>query len=426
MQLKALFEAIIGNGRFVVESVTMDSEKNRTIIDVHPYKKEQCRCGICHRKCKGFDQGDGIRLWRCNDIGAIKTYIRSAAPRVICKEHGVVTASVPWARHRARHTKAFEETTVWLTLYSSKAVVSEFMRVDWHTVGTICGRVYEELDTNPMKRFDGLINIGIDETSYTKGHNYITVVLNHDNGKVIWCHKGFGTEVLDQFFKALTPEQRASIRCVTADGAGWIESSVQRFCPNAERCIDPFHVVQWATKALDEVRRKAWNEASREAKASKEANDRNAAEKKKAAGNLKGTRYALLKNPGNLTDKQKAQLEFLMVANPKLYRAYLLKEDLRLALKAGPDEIEQLLKKWMAWAQRCRIPEFRELRVKIKKNFNAIVATARHGLSNARVEANNNKIKLIIRRAFGFRNTDNLLDMVMLTCSDIQVRLPGR
>ena len=426
MRLKALFEAIVSTGKIIVDNVEFDDENDKIYVDAHPYKKERCRCGICHRKCKGYDQGEGIRLWRCNDIGATRTYVRAAAPRVYCKQHGVVTAAVPWGRHKSRYTKAFEETLVWLTLHTSKSVVAEYLRVDWHSVGMICDRVYKELDINPTKRFDNLVNIGIDETSYTKGHNYITVILNHDNGKVIWCHKGFGSDVLDLFFKALTPEQRASIRCVTADGAGWIRSSVERYCPNAERCIDPFHVVQWATDALDEVRRQAWSEAHREAKKAKDSKVKDAAEKQKKATDLKGTRYALLKNPENTSDKQKAQLEFLAQANPILYRAYLLKENLRLALKAGPDEIEGLLKKWMSWAQRCRITVFRDLRKKIKKNLTAIIATARYGLSNARVEATNNKIKLIIRTAFGFKRTDNLIAMVMLTCSDFDIALPGR
>lgn len=137
-------------------------------------------------------------------------------------------------------------------------------------------------------------------------------------------------------------------------------------------------------------------------------------------------RYALLKNPENLSEKQEAQLDFLTKANPRLYRAYLLKENLRLILKAGAVEIAKMLEKWMAWAQRCRIPEFRELRLKIKRHFQAIVAAAKHKLSNARMEATNNKIKLVIRTAYGFRNTDNMIAMIMLSCSDVQPGLPGR
>ncbi len=110
----------------------------------------------------------------------------------------------------------------------------------------------------------------------------------------------------------------------------------------------------------------------------------------------------------------------------RLYHAYLLKEDLCLALKASPDEVTALLKKWMNWAQRCKIPVFRDLCKKIQRHFDTIVAAARYRLSNARAEATNNKIKLIIRTAYGFRNPDNLLAMVMLTCSGFHPKLPGR
>lgn len=141
---------------------------------------------------------------------------------------------------------------------------------------------------------------------------------------------------------------------------------------------------------------------------------------------MKNLRYALLKNPEHLSENQQAQLQFLTKANPTLYRAYLLKENLRLALKAGPDEIAGAFTKWMAWAQRCRIPVFRELHKKIKRHFHAIAAAARFRLYNARSEATNSKIKLIIRTAFGFRNVDNLVAMVMLSCSDHCSALPGR
>ena len=182
-------------------------------------------------------------------------YVEAPAPREVCKEHGVVTAAVPWAQHGARFSKTFEETATWLTNHTSRSVVAEFMRVEWHTVGGICNRVYKELENQSASRFDGLVNLGIDETSYKKGHKYMTVVINHDTASVIWCSVGYGKEVLAQFFELLTPEQRASIRCVSADGASWIAACIQKYCPNAERCADPFHVVSWATEALDKERR---------------------------------------------------------------------------------------------------------------------------------------------------------------------------
>ena len=432
MTAKKLVQIIIGAVGFVLETIRFDTEMNKVIIAVHTTRREKCRCGICHRKGKRYDKGRGKRQWRCPDIGPWKAYVEADEPRVVCKEHGVVAAAVPWARHNSRFTKSFEETTAWLSIHSAKSVVAEFMRVEWHTVGGICRRVYEELESKRMSRFSGLVNIGIDETSYKKGHKYMTVVVNHDTASVVWCGAGYGKDVLSSFFELLTPEQRGTIRCVSADGARWIADCVAEYCPDAERCIDPFHVVSWATDALDQVRREAWADAHRQAKAAPKRGKGRPAKgdavnpEKAKAKNLKNSRYALLKNPENLSDAQKTQLGFLAKANPKLYRAYLLKEDLRLALKAAPDEMPALLKKWMGWAQRCRIPVFRDLRKKIQRHFDAIIAAAKYRLSNARIEATNNKIKLIIRTAYGFRNIDNMIAMVMLACSDIQPQLPGR
>lgn len=147
---------------------------------------------------------------------------------------------------------------------------------------------------------------------------------------------------------------------------------------------------------------------------------------KKKVKSIKNIKYALLKNPENLSENQKTQLIFLIESNPVLYRAYLLKENLRLAIKAGVDEISKILQKWMSWAQRSMIPEFQELRQKIKRHFESIIASAKRKLTNTHMEAANNKIKLVIRTAYGFRNTDNLISMVMLSCSDVRPRLPGR
>lgn len=432
MRTKDLIQHLAGTKKIIVEGITLNAEANEIIIAARATKQEQHRCGVCHRKATGYDAGQGRRRWRCMDIGSAMVYIEADAPRVCCKEHGVVAAAVPWARHKARFCKNFEETTAWLATHLSRSVVAEFMRIEWHTVGGLCERVYKELEKQSPSRFDRLTKIGIDETSYKKGHKYMTVVVNHDTASIIWCSVGYGKEVLAGFFKLLTPEQRASIRCVSADGARWIASCVAEYCPDAERCVDPFHVVSWATEALDGERRKAWAEAHRVAQAApgrcvgRPAKGETANPHQTQAKAVKNLRYALLKNPEHLSENQQAQLQFLTAANPRLYRAYLLKENLRLALKASADEITAALTKWMAWAQRCRIPEFRQLRLKIKRHFAAIVATAKHRLSNARVEAMNNKIKLVIRTAYGFRNIDNLIAMVMLSCSDVKTRLPGR
>ena len=115
-------------------------------------------------------------------------------------------------------------------------------------------------------RTKGLVRIGVDETSYRKGHKYMIVVVNHDTGTVVWCHDGHGKKALDEFFRSLDEEDRGRIKLVSADGARWVDSSMAQWVPQATHCVDTFHVVQWATDELEEIRRQAWRAAHAEAK----------------------------------------------------------------------------------------------------------------------------------------------------------------
>jgi transposase len=133
-----------------------------------------------------------------------------------------------------------------------------------------------------------------------------------------------------------------------------------------------------------------------------------------------------LKNPENLTQNQQAAMELLIRTDPRLYRAYLIKESLRTVFKYSHDEAEEELNRWLKWVQRCRIKEFVELGRKIKRHKAAILTTIKVGLTNARIEAINNKIKVTIRMGYGFRNVDNLIALVRLKCSGDIVTLPGR
>ena len=116
-------------------------------------------------------------------------------------------------------------------------------------------RALRDLEPERARRLNGLVNIGIAETSYRKGHKYITIVVNHDTNTVVWVADGHGKSVLEQFYKSLTDDQLASIKVVTGDGARWITDCVNEFTPDCERCVDPFHVVEWAMEALDAVRK---------------------------------------------------------------------------------------------------------------------------------------------------------------------------
>ena len=167
-------------------------------------------------------------------------------------------------------------------------------------------------------------------------------------------------------------------------------------CPAATLCLDPYHVVALATQALDQVRREVWQQARR-------AGDTTGARW------LKGARWALWKRPERLTDRQQAKLATIEHVNRRLYRAYLLKEQLRLVFHSTPDEAIELLEAWLAWARRCRIGSFVKLAKTITLNKAGIVATLTHRLSNARIEAINTTLRLICRRAYGFHSAEALI-----------------
>lgn len=276
-----------------------------------------------------------------------------------------------------------------------------------------------------------IVCIGIDETSYKKGYKYMTVVLNHDTGRVVWCAKGHGKEVLKSFFDLLTEDQLESVRVVTADGARWIAEVVAERCPNAERVMDPFHVVSWMTDVLDEVRKMAWREArAAEPKNPKRKRGRpkkGEEPKPSKTDAVKGSRYSLLKNPESLTDAQQVALERVAREDERLYRAYLLKERLRDVFKAKNGiDAAQTLESWLRSASHSSLDVIKELSKKIRRHREAIVRSVELGVSNARVEAVNNKIKLTVRMGYGFRNINNLIALVMLRCSNLPITLPGR
>ncbi len=246
------------------------------------------------------------------------------------------------------------------------------------------------------------------------------MVVDHDSGRLVWAAPGRDKATLAVFFDALGEQRCAQITHVSADGADWITSVVTDRCPNAVRCADPFHVVQWATDALDEVRRQAWNEARGA------VTQRRAGRSTGQAKALKGARYALWKNPENLTSRQQTKLAWIAKTDPRLHRAYLLKEGLRLIFQLPLDEAAEALDVWIGWARRCRIPAFVDLQRRIVKHRTSILAAIEHGLSNGRIESVNTKIRLITRIAFGFRSPDALIALAMLSLGGHPPVLPGR
>ncbi len=411
MRKRRVWAGLLGLGAAVVEDVYC-GDQGEVVVVARPRSRERDLCGVCRRRCPGFDLGEGRRRWRALDLGSRLAYVEGEAPRVRCPEHGVVVCAVPWARHPSRFTRAFEDQVAWLAVHCSKTATAELMRIAWRTVGSIIERVVADTGRE-IDLLAGLQRIGIDEISHRRGQRYITVVIDHDTGRLVWAARGRDKATVRSFFDALGPERCEQVRLVSADMAPWIAGPVSERCPNAVLCIDAFHVVKAATDALDEVRRDVWNQARRQGQ-------------DQLARRLKGARYALWKNPENLTGRQTVKLAEIQATNKRLFRAYLLKEQLRQIYRLDPEPALALLDRWIAWARRCRLPSFVKLAKTITAQRSGITAAIENNLSNARVEKANTQIRLIARRGFGFHSAEALIALAKLTLSGLCPPLPGR
>jgi transposase len=404
-------------------------------------------------------------VWRHLDLGVWRLEVRCRLRRLRCPEHGVHVEGVPFARDGARFTRDFEDLCAWLLTKTDRTATCRLLRIDWETVARIIKRVGDEL--LPQDRLNDLFNISMDEVAWRKGHEYLTLIGDHDQGCVVWGTAGKGQAAADRFFAALDPEPvpspppkharrqatrpepaimvpfgpcptvpvgdgiqagwlpvgeqldpclfaRASrLRAVSMDMTGGYAKSVREHAPQATIVIDNYHVAHLATKALDEVRREHWNELRQSGQAD-------------AASQFKRDRWALLKNPDELTDRQAAVIAHIRQGGGKLARGWAMKEMVREIFAPGltVEQVSELLDRLLARLARCRLAPFVRLGRTIRKHREGILAARRLKLSNARAEALNNKAKLIMRRAYGFHSARAALALILLACGPVTLTLP--
>ena len=249
MRNSRLWRMLLGVEKTVVEDIDFDEETGVLVASVRPTGSMRNRCGVCQRRSPRYDAGSGRRRWRALDAGTVQVHLEADAPRVTCHTHGVTVAAVPWARHQVGRTRHFDAQVAWLATQTSKSAVTELMRIAWRTVGAIITRVWADVE-QLHDPFADLRRIGIDEISYKRGHKYLTVVVDHDSGRLVWAAPGRDKATLATFFDALGPERCAQITHVSADGAQWISLVVVERCVNALRCAEPFHVVRLGHRRL--------------------------------------------------------------------------------------------------------------------------------------------------------------------------------
>jgi transposase len=412
MRVTTLFKRLLHLDGVRVVAVELDGEpgRERVIVDLErPTRRRLCcpRCGFRTRAV--YDRS--LRTLRHLDLLRTPCFLRLEVRRLHCPACGVVAEELPFARVGSRFTRAFEDTCVWLVRDAPKTVVSRLMRIDWATVGRMLERVVAEASAGGEDWLAGLRRIGIDEVSYRKGRRYLLCVVCHDTGRIVWAAPGKSRAVLNAFFDELGEERCARLEAVSADMHGAWAEVIHARARNALVCTDPFHVVRAAGEALETLRRQDWQRLRKE-------------DPERAVW-LKGTRFVLRRRAGSLSEGERTLVEELAATNERVYRGWLLVDQLRAVYQAADaQEATLLLDEWLRAARASVLVPFVRVARTLAEHREGIVNAIALGLSNARLEAMNSTVRLISHRSRGFRRLESLLAMIRLVCGKIPVTLP--
>jgi transposase len=378
VRIRTVFARLLSLQGAWVRAVEFGSE---AVMVAVARRQRRHRCPRCeYTATSAWDRHE--REWRHVSLGKWRVVIRATLCRVNCPDHGVLVEAVPWAAHESRFTLDFEDLVAWLAREMNKTAVTRLMHVSWMAVGRIVERVVaRKLD---KRRLDELYEIGLDEVSYRKGHKYLSIIADHRSGDPVWVGEGRSQETVSGFFDELGPERSKKLKVVSMDMCAPYIAEVSERAPNAQICFDPFHVVKLANEAVHDLRRTE----ARERKGTSEA------------AVLKGSR------------------------NRRVYRGYLLKEELRALYACGPRVASRHLDAWLSWARRSKLKPFVKLARTVRKYRDGILAAVRLDISNGRLEGLNNKIGVLKHRAYGFHSAAALIAMVFLCCTKLPLTLP--
>jgi transposase len=344
------------------------------------------------------------RQWQHLSFFEHTCYLHCAVPRIKTPDGQVATVNVPWARAGSGFTLLFEALALALIEREMPVNrVAELLRVNPQRLWTIFNHWVGKarLADDPS----GIEQLGVDETSTRKGHHYVTLGVDLDQGRVIHATRGKGKDTLKDIRQHLESKgvAKEQIRQASLDLSPAFIAGVEEHFPKAQITFDRFHVVKLLNKAMDQVRR-----AEREEHAA-----------------LKGHKYTFLKNRVNLSEKQQAQLAELITLYPTLGAAYRLKV-LFNDLWDMPDKpaAEAFLTQWCQAVEAAKIPAFKDFAKTVKAHWHGIVHFVESRLTNGILEGINHKVQLAKRRARGFRNTANFINMIYFLCGKLKFDYP--
>ena len=397
MQDRDLYARILGLVHpWQVRDVQLDVKGEEVRVTVAPKMHATLACPECNKPCPGYDTRQ--RSWRHLDTCQFKTILVADVPRVNCQEHGVKQVKVPWAEPGSGFTALMEAVVIsWLLSLASIKTVAEQLRLSWDDGGGIMGGA---VDRGLLRRKRVSVRrIGVDETSFQRRHEYVTIVTDLDGSRVLHVADGRKRESLDEFFRSLDPDQIAAIEAVAMDMCGAFIASVSEHVPDAERKIgsDKFNVASHLGDAVNRVRR-----------------DEHKALLAEGDDSLKGSRFLWLSNPDNLDAAATGALNALHEMNLKTGKAWAFKETAMCMWRFV--QRSRAKAEWTAWiakAMRSRLEPIKKVARMIRDHLWGIVNAMALKITNAASESVNSKVQRIKRAACGFRNRDRFRNAIL-------------
>ena len=395
MRDKELYGKILGvEAPWQVVDVELRLEAGEVLVHLEGEACSELLCPECGEPGKRYDTRS--KRWRHLDTCQYRTVLIAEVPRVNCSVHGVRQVRVPWSEPGSRFTALFEALVIDWLQESSTAAVARLLGLSWSSADGIMQRAVER---GLQRREPQLpVHVGVDETSFQKRHEYVTVVCDQDEDTVVYVADGRGRGVLDRFWELFTEDQRAKVESVSMDMWPAYIASTEAAVPDAERKIafDKFHVAAHLGQAVDQVRRgehrALWAQGE---------------------DTLKGTKYLWLQNPDAMSDERWADLEALRDSALKTARAWAIKE---LAMSLWRYRTRGWARRawlrWYSWAIRSQLEPIRRVARMVKRHLEGILNAVVLGVTNARSEAINAKIQWLKYTARGFRNRDRFRNAI--------------
>jgi transposase len=391
-----LYSQILGIAApWSVSLVELDTPSQTVTVHVRLDSTVVLNCPRCGTPSPRYDRRE--RQWRHLDTMQFQTILQADMPRVECPEHGVLQVRAPWSEEGSGFTALFEALVIdWLKA-ASTATVASYLRLSWKAVDGIMQRAVKRgLERRTVSSPE---HISVDETSFQRRHEYVTVVTDQSSGTVLHVADNRTVESLASFFEGLQEPQREAIRSVSMDMWPAYINTVKKYVPDADEriCFDKFHIAKYLSEAVDKVRRGEHKQLSA-----------------KGDQRLKGTRYRWLENPDTMKLKRWQSFESLRDSALQTARAWAIKEHaMCLWHYSSRTWAAKQWKHWLGWAQRSRLEPIRKVAATIKTHLWGIINAIVLKRTNAAAESMNSRIQRVKARACGFRNRQRFRTAIM-------------